>query len=114
MWLSRSVLEIKQPFHPIGLRDASSTEAGLDMSVFTTVTPPYAEVLQVRAGRIAMVRDFLATVTPEVLAAPRKHPHDPGRRLTTRSCLHVILMEEWEHLRYAVRDLDTIEAEAAG
>jgi DinB superfamily len=115
MWLGRSVLEIKQPFHPIGLLDASSTEAGLDMSVFTTVTPPYAEVLQVRAGRIAMVRDFLASVTPEVMAAPRKQPHDPGRRQSTRSCLHVILMEEWEHLRYAaVRDLDTIEAEAAG
>jgi hypothetical protein len=86
----------------------------MNMSVFTTVTPPYAEVLLVRAGRIAMVRDFLATVTPEVLAAPRKNPHDPGRGQTTRSCLHVILMEEWEHLRYAVRDLDTIEAEAAG
>jgi hypothetical protein len=37
------------------------------------------------------------TVTPEVLAAPRKNPHDPGRQQTTRSCLHVILMEEWEH-----------------
>jgi len=114
MWLGRAVLEIKQPFHPIGLLDASTTEAGLDMSVFTTVTPAYAEVLQARAGRIAMVRDFLATVTPQVLAAPRQDPHDPGRRLTTRSCLHVILMEEWEHLRYAVRDLDAIEAERAG
>ena len=29
---------------------------------------------------------------------------------TTRSCLHVILEEEREHHRYAVRDLDTIEA----
>jgi hypothetical protein len=49
-----------------------------------------------------------------VLAAPRKNPHDPGRQETTRSCLHVILNEEWEHLRYAVRDLDAIEAEPAG
>jgi hypothetical protein len=46
-----------------------------------------------------------------VLAAPRKNPRDPGRQETTRSCLHVILSEEWEHLRYAVRDLDAIEAE---
>jgi DinB superfamily/Pentapeptide repeats (8 copies) len=114
MWLGRVILEIKQPFHPIGLLCASTGEAGMDMSVFTTVTPPYAEVLQVRAGRIAMVRDFLATITSEVLAAPRKNPHDPGREETTRSCLHVILNEEWEHLRYAVRDLDAIEAEPAG
>src|SRR5271169_1580573 len=111
MWLGRAILEIEQPFHPIGLLCASTEEDGMDMSVFTTVTPPYAEVLQVRAGRIAMVRDFLATVTSEVLAAPRKNPHDPERQQTTRSCLHVILNEEWEHLRYAVRDLDAIEAE---
>ena len=111
MWLGRAILEIKQPFHPLGLRDTGAEVDGMDMSVFTTVTPPYAEVLQVRAGRIAMVRDFLATVTSEVLAAPRKNPHDPGRQQTTRSCLHVILNEEWEHLRFAVRDLDAIEAE---
>ena len=29
---------------------------------------------------------------------------------TTLSCLHVILEEEWEHHRYAVRDLDAIDA----
>ena len=114
MWLGRAILEIKQPFHPIGLLCASIEGDGMDMSVFTTATPPYAEVLQVRAGRIAMVRDFLATVTAEVLAAPRKNPHDPGRQETTRSCLHVILNEEWEHLRYAIRDLDAIEAQTAG
>ena len=28
---------------------------------------------------------------------------------TTLSCLHVILEEEWEHHRYAVRDLDAID-----
>ena len=48
-----------------------------DMSVFTTATPSYAEVLEVRAGRVAMVRDFLAAVTPEELAAERRNPHDP-------------------------------------
>jgi hypothetical protein len=114
MWLGRAILEIEQPFHPIGLMYTGPEEVGIDLSVLTPVTPPYAEVLQVRAGRIAMVRDFLATVTPEVLAAPRKNPHDPGNEETIRSCLHVILMEEWEHLRFAVRDLDAIEAEAAG
>nr|WP_300611248.1 DinB family protein [Trebonia sp.] len=61
-----------------------------------------------------MVRDFLATVTPDVLAAPCENPHDPTRPETVRSCLHVILNEEWEHLRYAVRDLDAIGAERAG
>jgi hypothetical protein len=82
-----------------------------DMWLGPAVASSYAEVLDVRASRVAMVRDFLATVTPEVLTAPRQNPHDPGRDETVRSCLHVILNEEWEHLRYAVRDLDAIEAD---
>ncbi len=114
MWLGRAVLQLGQPFHPIGLLHASTEEDGFDLSVFTTAQPLYAEVLDVRAGRVAMVRGFLATVTPDGLAAPRENPHDPGDQKTTRSCLHVILTEEWEHLRYAVRDLDAIEAERAG
>jgi hypothetical protein len=76
----------------------------------TTDTPAYAEVLLVRAGRVAMVGDFLAAVTPEDLAAVRKNPHNPEHAETVRSCLHVILEEEWEHHRFAVRDLDAIEA----
>jgi hypothetical protein len=110
MWLGRAILDIEQPFHPIGLTDMGTQEDGFDMSIFATVTPSYAEVLEVRAGRIAMVRDFLATVTSDVLAAPRKNPHDPAHQETTCSCLHVILHEEWEHQRFAVRDLDAIEA----
>jgi hypothetical protein len=30
------------------------------------------------------------------------------------SCLHTILEEEWEHHRYAVRDLDAIERGTGG
>jgi hypothetical protein len=112
MWLGRAILEIEQPFHPIGQADASVETDGHDTSIPTTVTPSYAEVLEVRAGRVAMVRDFLATVTSEVLAAARKNPHSPEHPETVRSCLHVILEEEWEHLRFAVRDLDTIEAQS--
>jgi hypothetical protein len=109
-WLRRAVLEVGQPFHPIGLSGAGPEDDGLDMSIFVTDTPSYAEVLEVRAGRVAMVRDFLATVTPDELAIERKNPWDPGYPETTRACLHVILEEEWEHLRFATRDLDTIEA----
>ena len=111
VWLGRAVLGIEQPFHPIGQPDAFA-KGRLDMSVFTTVTPSYADVLEVRAGRVAMVRDFLATVTPEVLAATRADPWKPENQNTTLSCLHVILEEAWEHHRYAVRDLDAIEASA--
>jgi hypothetical protein len=114
MWLGRGVLELAQPFHPLGQVDSGTERDGLDMSVFATETPTYAKVLEARAGRVAMVRDFLSTVTPEELAAVRKNPHAPQHPETTLSCLHVILEEEWEHHRYAVRDLDVIDAGAGG
>jgi hypothetical protein len=110
MWLGKAVLEIEQPFHPIGQPDTSAEDDGVHGSV---VTPPYAEVLEARAGRVAMVHDFLATVTPEVLAETRRNPHAPEHPETVLSCLHVILEEEWEHHRFAVRDLDAIEANGA-
>jgi hypothetical protein len=110
VWLRRAVLEIEQPFHPLGLANPDAEDDGLDMSAFTKSTPSYAEVLEARADRVAMVRDFIATVTPDELVVPRKNPWAPTQPETTRSCLHVILEEEWEHHRYAVRDLDAIEA----
>jgi len=108
VWLGRAILGIEQPFHPLGLAGAGTEDDGLDTSIFAAVTPSYAEVLEARAGRVAMVRDFLATVTPDELAATRKNPWDPEYQETTLSCLHVILEEEWEHHRYAVRDLEAI------
>ena len=113
-WLGRAILGSEQPYHPVGLADAGAEGDGLDMSVFTTVTPSYTEVPEVRAGRVAMVRDFLATVTSDELAATRTNPWAPEHQETTLSCLHVILEEEWEHHRYAVRDLDAIEAKYDG
>ena len=109
-WLGRGVLGLERPYHPIGQPHAEYETDGCDMSVFSTSTPTYAEVLEARAGRVAMVGDFLADVTEPVLDAPGRDPWDPDHPVTVRSCLHVILEEEWEHQRYAVRDLDAITA----
>ena len=113
MWLGRAVLEIEQPFHPLGLLDAGRRRTTAPTCrVFATGTPSYAEVLEARADRVTMVRDFLASATSEDLAATRKNPHAPDYEETTLSCLHTIIEEEWEHHRYAVRDLDAIEAKS--
>ena len=80
---------------------------------FSNVAPSYAEVLEVRAAKTTMVRDYLATVTAADLAATCRNPWVPDQPVTVRSCLHTILNEEWEHHRYAVRDLDAIEAGSA-
>jgi DinB family protein/pentapeptide repeat protein len=107
IWLGKAVLELEQPFHPIGQPDVTFDA---DAAVFSAVTPSYAEVLEVRAGRVQMVRDFLAAVTADELAVIRANPHAPEHPETTLHCLHVILEEEWEHHRFAVRDLDLIAA----
>jgi len=109
-WLGRAILNIDQPFHPIGQPNIEYETDGNDMSVFAMATPSYADVLEARAGHVAMVRDFLATVSSDDLAATRKNPWAPEYPETILSCLHVILSEEWEHHRYAVRDLDAIDA----
>jgi DinB superfamily len=103
IWLGGSILGVEEPLHPIGVR--YDVTASQDAS---TPGPSYAEVLEVRAGRVAMVRDLLATITSDELAAARTNPHRPDRPETVLSCLHVILEEEWEHLRIAIRDLEAV------
>ncbi|MFI5708375.1 DinB family protein [Kribbella sp. NPDC051620] len=110
VWLRRAILGVEQPFHPIGQPNAEYETDGHDMSVFATGQPSYDEVLRVRAERVGMVRAFLDGVTAKELATVRAHPWAPEYPETTLSCLHTILEEEWEHHRYAVRDLDAIEA----
>lgn len=107
-WLGKAILGLEQPYHPIGQPNTGAERDGLDMSLFRTDTPAYAEVLEVRAGRVAQVRDFIAAVTPEALATPCRNPWAPQYPETTLSCLRTILEEEWEHHRFAVRDLDAI------
>jgi hypothetical protein len=108
-WLGRAILGVEQPFHPLGQPHVEYEEEGNDMSVFTTDEPAYVDVLEAREARVAMVRDYLADVTAEDLVVTRRNPWAPEYPETTLSCLHTILEEEWEHHRYAVRDLDAME-----
>lgn len=109
-WLGRAILEREDPYHPIGVPNVEYESDGHDPAVFAAEAPSYAEVLEARAGRVAMVREFLAAVTPDDLAGMRRNPWGPDHPETVLSCLHTILEEEWEHHRYAVRDLDAIQA----
>lgn len=112
LWLGHTVLEAERPVHAIGQPDTSAgDDPGPDHSL-TADSPPFTEVLEARADRVAMVRDFIAAATPDELAVTRTNPHNADRPETTLSCLHTILKEEWEHLRFAVRDLDAIAAKA--
>lgn len=100
VWLGKGVLGLDEAdFHPLGLGHGA----------IGSETTSYDDVLAARADRAAMVRDYLATVTDDVLDEERRNPHDPTHPETVRQCLHVVLEESWEHLRFALRDLNTID-----
>jgi hypothetical protein len=107
-WLGRAIKGLEQPFHPIGQPNIEYEADGNDMTVFATIQPEYDEVLAVRAERMTMVRDYLAGVTEADLASVRQNPWAPQYPETVLSCLHTILEEEWEHHRYAARDLSKL------
>lgn len=105
IWLGRTVLGLDRPFHPLGVAHDDGTEAA--------GAAPYPEVLEARDSRVAMVRDFLADATADQLDEARENPHRPERPETVRSCLHVLLDEGWEHLRFATRDLEAVAASSS-
>ena len=113
-WLGRAVLDLPDPYHPLGQPNDEYALDGHDPAVFHETDPSWERVLQVRAERAAMVRDHLATVTADDLEVPRSNPWAPAYRESTLSCLRTILEEEWEHLRFATRDLDVLDARGTG
>lgn len=110
IWLRGTIQGIDQPYHPIGQPHAEYATDGHDPAVFDAATPSYATVLAVRAERVALVRDFIDNLTPDELDETRPNPWAPEQEKTVRACLHTIVNEEWEHLRFALRDLDAIPA----
>jgi DinB superfamily len=106
------------PYHPLGLPQpgcppADAAALGIDLDA----RPSLAEVKQVRAGRMAMVRGIVDGLTDARLERVCKQPPSPWHPGETRSvgrCLRVIMKEECEHRRYAVRDLAALEADLDG
>jgi hypothetical protein len=107
-WFGGAVLGVAQPYHPVGQPNVEYATDGYDMAVFSNTSPSFADVLAARADRQAMVRDFLASATDADLAVERRNPWAPDEPVSSRGCIHTVLEEEWEHLRYALRDLDVI------
>jgi hypothetical protein len=71
-----------------------------------------------RGNRMTLVRGVVDGLTDASLerACPRllPAPDFPEETLSVGRCLHVIMTEECEHRRYAVRDLTALEADLDG
>jgi uncharacterized protein YjbI with pentapeptide repeats len=116
VWVGRMVLGQPMPYHPLGLPPTdypAADAAGLGLDI--AATPSFSEVLDVRADRMVLVRSILTDVTDADLEAMRTGEPAPGwgeESLSMRRCLRVVLNEECEHRRYAVRDLAILATRA--
>ena len=103
-WFTVPVLGEKA-YATIGLPNTGSQGKewpGIDLSS----DPDLATVLAARAARNARFTEHIATMTLESLP-PTVEIAENGTA-PTLMCFHVVLEEEFEHLRYMIRDLATL------
>lgn len=113
-WAGSTILDDATPFHRLGLTHtgyppADAAALGVDLDA----RPSYAEVMEVRAGRLALVRGIVDSLTDtdlERICTRAPAPGYPEEPRTVGKCLSVVMGEECEHRRYVVRDLAVIEA----
>jgi hypothetical protein len=113
-WASRTVLDKERPYHPLGLPQswypaADAAALGIDL----TAQPGYADILAARADRMAVMRRIIAEMTDDGLGRLCERSPAPGypdEERTVIDCIAVVMDEEIEHHRFAVRDLAVLEA----
>jgi hypothetical protein len=113
-WVSRTILDQERPFHRLALpqtayNPADAEALGMDLDA----TPTYAEVLEARADRAAVVQGVLDGLTDADLGRPCLQTPAPGYPEEPRpvaECLAVLMEEECEHHRFATRDLTVLES----
>jgi hypothetical protein len=111
IWLSRMVRHESYPFHQWGLAGSFLRDPE-GLGLVYAEDPTLDEVLVVRRERMDEVASTVASLTAEELericVPPSEPATHPGEPCSVRHCLHVIFEEEWEHSRYATRDLDVL------
>ena len=113
-WASRTVLDEEMPYHPIGLPQswypaAAAAALGIDLAA----EPGYDDILAARADRMAVIRRIVAGLTDDGLGRLCRRSPAPGypeEERTVADCVAVVMDEEIEHYRFAVRDLAVLES----
>lgn len=113
-WLGNAVLEEEAPYHPLGFpAGGTPPEEAAKLGLTLEATPTLDEVLAPRLARMAAMRRVVDGLTAaELERVCGRKPADmyPEQEYVVRRCLKVVLKEEAEHHRYAVRDLAVLEA----
>jgi len=111
-WVRRAILGVPSPWDQLSLPwDEMPDTAGVPRD--RVARPQLDEVLELRKSRMATVRQVIEGLTDARLDAVTETVDGPGwpppESFPVRTCLRVVLNEEWEHRRYAERDLSAIE-----
>ena len=106
-WVGRMILGDPSPWHPLDLPwDEAPGWEGIPWD--REARPTLDEVLAVRRARQEMVGGVIDSLTEEQLAShvSRTEPGWPQtEQFPFKECLLIVLNEEWQHRRYAERDL---------
>jgi hypothetical protein len=111
-WIRRAILGDPSPWDPL---DWPPDEFPDDdaFSRDRDARPTLDTVLELRRGRTATARDFIAGLSGEDLDVETVPVDAPGWpppvSFNVRQCLLVVLNEEWQHRLYVERDFDLIE-----
>ena len=112
-WLLRAFLGRSDPYTPLDLPH-TEMEAEPTVPNDPDVRPSLDEVLELRAQRMGMMRDALATLTDDVLAGETHPILPPGYPAAgtypVARCLRAVINEEWLHRLFAERDLGVLQA----
>lgn len=112
-WFARCCLGRSKPFTALGLT-TDGMPAELAPGLDRAADPSLDEVLAVRARQAAVLTSWLKECTQQDLDRPAPVPDDDvwppyARGRTVVECLRTMLNEEFEHHRFAVRDLAMLD-----
>jgi uncharacterized damage-inducible protein DinB len=112
-WVGRALLGDPSPYSALGLMHTEAKDIpGVPND--PDLRPSLDEVLELRAERMAMVRQVMADLTDEKLAGMTEPVMEPGypesESFAVQRCLQAVVNEEWAHRLFAERDLAVLEA----
>lgn len=112
-WIRRAILGDPSPWDDLDLPwDEMADTVGVPRD--RAARPSLDQVLALRRDRMATVRRVVDGLTEHSLAGHTEPVEAPGwpepRSYPVRECLLVVLNEEWEHRRFAERDLNALES----
>jgi hypothetical protein len=117
-WVRRAILGDPAPWDPLDLPwDEMPDTPGTPRD--RAARPSLDEVLALRGDRMATVTAVIGGLTPESLAADTTPVQGdspgwpPPVSFPVKECLLIVLNEEWEHRRYAERDLAVLTSGGA-